>query len=349
MSLLVWLILPENLLLNPFEQINTRARELRRLIVLPEGEDERTIQAARLAVDDGLARIILLGQPDIIKSVAGEQGVSLDEIEIVSPTTGENRARLIELALELRKHKGLKEKAAELLLDDSLVYGALMVRAGLADGSLAGATHTTGEVVRAGVQFIGLAAGIRVASGAFMIVVPKFQGEENKVFFFADCGVIPDPTPEELCAIALSTARTASLLSSQKPRVALLSFSSKGSASHPRVEKMKSALKLIQAADPELEVDGELQLDAAVVPEIGASKAPGSSVAGQANTLIFPDLDSGNIAYKLSERLAGAAAIGPLIQGLAKPANDLSRGCSASDIVRAIAITAVMTQSVEGQ
>ncbi len=322
------------------QSIRDKARQRKRTVVLPEGTEDRMIRAAEWIRNEEIADLILLGEPDVIGKKAKSLGVELGNIPILEPTKSPNFDEYAAEYYELRKEKGMTPEKARETMKNPLFFGAMLVRKQVADGSVAGSVHTTGDVLRAGLHIIGLAPGISVVSGAFAMVIPGW----DRVFTFADSAVVPDPTPEQLAAIARSSAKTHESLTGEKPIVAMLSFSTKGSAKHPRVDKVLEALKLAREADPSLEIDGELQVDAAILPAIGARKAPGSTVAGRANVLIFPDLDSGNIGYKLVNRFAGAAAIGPIIQGLNQPANDLSRGCSVEDIVNVVAICSLMAK-----
>ncbi len=322
------------------QSIRDKARQRKRTVVLPEGTEDRMIRAAEWIRNEEIADLILLGEPDVIGKKAKSLGVELGDIPILEPTKSPNFDEYAAEYYELRKEKGMTPEKARETMKNPLFFGAMLVRKQVADGSVAGSVHTTGDVLRAGLHIIGLAPGISVVSGAFAMVIPGW----DRVFTFADSAVVPDPTPEQLAAIARSSAKTHESLTGEKPIVAMLSFSTKGSAKHPRVDKVLEALKLAREADPSLEIDGELQVDAAILPAIGARKAPGSTVAGRANVLIFPDLDSGNIGYKLVNRFAGAAAIGPIIQGLNQPANDLSRGCSVEDIVNVVAICSLMAK-----
>lgn len=322
--------------------IKDKARSLNRTVVLPEGTEERSIKAAKKLTEAKITKVILLGKAEAIGSLAKANGLDLSGVQIIDPAASPLHEPYAELLYERRKEKGMTKEQASVAMKTPLYFGAALVKTGKADASVAGAQNTTGDVLRAALHVIGLAPGISTVSSSFIMTLPQFQGEKDKVFMFADCAVMPNPNAEQLASIAAATAGTMRKLIGEEPKIAFLSFSTKGSAEHADVDKVQEALAIFKQAYPEIPADGEMQLDAAIIPSVGAKKAPGSPVAGSANVLIFPDLDAGNIGYKLVQRMAGATATGPIIQGLALPANDLSRGCSVDDIVDVAAIAVLM-------
>ena len=327
--------------------IREKAKKNPKIIVLPEGEEPRMIKAAETIINEGFASLILLGREESIKSKARELGIDLsNKIKIINPKDSEKLKEYAESYYQLRKNKGVSLDEAYQLLKNPLYFGALMVYHDDADGLVAGSINATGDVFRPALQTIKTAPGINIVSSSFVMVVPDCPYGENGIMVFADCALNPEPNAEQLADVAIASASTGKALVGFEPRVAMLSFSTKGSGKHPLVDKVIEATKIAKEKKPELLIDGELQADAALIPSIGERKAPNSKIAGKANVLIFPDLHSGNIAYKLIERLAKAEAIGPISQGMRKPVNDLSRGCSAEDIVNVVAITVLQAGEV---
>ena len=326
------------------DQIKERARQEIKTIVLPEATDIRTLEAAQMVACEGYAKVILVGNEEEVRKIAKEKGIDIGETKIVDPAKANNLNEYAQILFELRKAKGMtEEQAAELVLDP-VYYGMIMVKQGEADGLVSGAAHSTSDTLRPALQILRTAPGTKLVSAFFVMVVPDCEYGEKGTFIFGDSGLNQNPTADELSEIAISSAKSFEQLVGKTAKVAMLSYSTYGSAKSELTEKVIEATKLVKEKNSDLLVDGELQLDAAIVPEIGKSKAPGSKVAGEANTLIYPDLNAGNIGYKLVQRLAKAEAYGPLCQGIAKPVNDLSRGCSADDIVGVAAITAVQAQ-----
>ena len=324
--------------------IKERARADKKVIVLPESEDRRTYEAAAQIMKEGIADIVLVGTEEAVAE--GGKGLDLTGVKVVDPAKDPKAAEYIDKLVELRSKKGMtKEQATEILMNNYLYYGVMMIKMGDADGMVAGACHSTADTLRPCLQILKTKPGTKLVSAFFLMVVPDCEYGANGTFIFADSGLEQNPDPEKLAAIAYSSAESFELLVQQPAKVAMLSHSTMGSAKHADVDKVVEATRLVKEAHPELMVDGEMQLDAAIVPSVGKSKAPNSPVAGEANVLVFPDLDAGNIGYKLVQRLAKAEAYGPVTQGIAKPVNDLSRGCSAEDIVGVVAITAVQAQA----
>ena len=320
------------------DKIKAKAKANVKHIVLPEGEESRNVQAAVKIVSQGIATLTLLGDPAKVKEVAA--GASLEGLEIIDPRTSDKCEQYAATLYELRKAKGMTPEQAAELVKDPMYYGVMMVKMGDADGLVSGAIHSTGDMLRPALQIIKSKPGIKTVSSCFLMECPNKAYGDDGVMVFADCAVNIDPDAEQLASIALGAADSARALAGIEPRVAMLSFSTKGSAKHDLVTKVQEATRIAKELDPGLMLDGELQLDAAIVESVGQLKAPGSPVAGKANVLVFPGLEAGNIGYKLVQRLAGAEAYGPILQGIAKPCNDLSRGCSVDDIVATVAITA---------
>ena len=326
------------------DKIKEQAKQNKKRIVLPESMDRRTFEAAAEVLKDGIADLIIIGSKEEVEK--NSEGLDITGATIVDPATNPKTAEYIDLLVELRKAKGMtKEAATDLLMKEYMFYACIMVKAGDADGVVSGACHSTANTLKPALQIIKTKPGTKLVSAFFLMEVPNCELGENGTFVFGDCGLNQNPNPEELAAIAVSSAESFKALVGVEPKVAMLSHSTKGSAKHADVDKVVEATKIAKELNPNVRLDGELQLDAAIVPSVGESKAPGSPVAGHANVLIFPDLDAGNIGYKLVQRLAKAEAYGPLTQGIAAPVNDLSRGCSAEDIEGVIAITAVQAQA----
>ncbi len=321
------------------EKLFARAKANKKRIVLPESFEERTMRAADIVLRDGLAEVVLIGSREALLAQANEWGLeNIEKATIFDPATDPKREVYVELLYELRKNKGMTIEEANKKVDDPLYLAALMVKNGDADGEVAGAQNATSNVLRPALQIIKMKKGISVVSGAFLMITPTHYGDDG-MLLFADCAVTPNPDAKQLAEIAIVSAATAKGLAGMMPRVAMLSFSTHGSAKNESADKMIEATRLAHELDPELVIDGELQLDAAIVPKVAAQKAPTSPLRGTANVLVFPNLDAGNIGYKLTQRMSGAVALGPILQGMAAPVNDLSRGCSVEDIVKMVVIT----------
>lgn len=322
-------------------KIKEAAKKHNKKIVLPESTEERTLQAADELIKEGIAQIILIGDPKEIMDKALQLNLSnIEKAIIINPKNHDKKEEYIDLMVDIRKKKGLTREEAAKLVEDPLYLATIMIKNGDADGEVAGAENNTGDVLRPAFQYIKTKPGISVVSGAFLMIFKDKNIGEDGIIVFADCAVHPNPTDRELAEIAVATGATTRAIAGFEPRIAMLSFSTKGSAKHEMVDKVVNATRMAKEMDPSLKIDGELQADAAIVEAIGQKKAPGSEIAGRANVLVFPTLETGNITYKLVQRLAGAEAVGPILQGMAAPINDLSRGCSVSDIVNLVAITA---------
>jgi phosphate acetyltransferase len=327
--------------------IKENAKKLKQRIVLPESFEERTLKAADTIISEELARITLIGNPAKLEEIFHKLNLHhISKALIVDPDNNPKNDEYISLMLRLRKDKGLTREQAVEQLRNPLYMATVMIKCGDADGEVAGAENVTGNVLRPAFQYVKTLPGISVVSGAFLMFLPDHSFGENGIMLFADCAVYPNPTAQELAEIALATAKTTRAIAGFEPRIAMLSFSTKGSAEHELVDKVRIATEIAQNLDPSLQIEGELQADAAIIESIGQKKAPGSKIAGHANVLIFPSLESGNIAYKLVQRLAKAEAVGPILQGMAAPINDLSRGCSVEDIVNLVAITASQAAAI---
>ena len=330
--------------MNFIEEIKEKAREDLKSIVLPETNDLRILQATEKILKEGFSNVILVGNADSIKTLANDNNINIEGAQIVEPSKSEKYDEYVNKFYELRKNKGITLEQAKEMMLDNVYFGMMMVKNEDADGLVSGAAHSTADTLRPALQILKTAPGTKLVSSFFLMIVPDCEYGENGTFVFSDCGLNQNPTSEELSEIAISSAKSFEQLVGKDSKVAMLSYSTYGSAKSELVDKVVEATKLVKEKAPELKVDGEMQLDAAIVEEIGQKKAPGSEVAGHANTLIFPDLNAGNIGYKLVQRLAKAEAYGPLCQGIAKPVNDLSRGCSSDDIVGVVALTAVQAQ-----
>lgn len=326
------------------ETIKQRAKQDIKTIVLPEGNDTRTIEATKIALEEGYANIILIGKQEEITKIANEHNFDISKAQIINPVDSENYEDFVQAFYELRKNKGMTIEKAKELIKDETYFGMMMVKQGLADGLVSGAVHSTADTLRPALQILKTAPGTKLVSAFFLMVVPNCEYGEDGAFVFSDSGLNEYPDADSLSEIAIASSKSFEQLVGKRSKVAMLSYSTYGSANSPLTEKVVEATKILKEKVPDLICDGELQLDAAIIPEIAERKAPGSQLAGKANTLIFPDLDAGNIGYKLVQRLAKAEAYGPLCQGIAKPVNDLSRGCSSEDIAGVIAITAVQAQ-----
>ncbi len=320
-----------------------RASENKKTIVLPEGNEPRVIKAAASILEEGIANLYILGKEEEIKSIANSVGISVEGAVLINPGNSDFLDEFTDVFYELRKHKGVTKEEARSIVIDPLYFGTMLVHTDRVAGMVAGSINATGDVLRPSFQIIKTKPGVSVVSGAFIMQVPDCEYSSKGTFVFADCGVNPNPNDKQLAEIAITSAQTATCLLDLDPVVAMLSFSTKGSASHESVDKVVRATEIAKKQAPDLKIDGELQLDAAIVQSVADSKSPNSNVAGKANVLVFPDLQSGNIGYKLTQRLAKATALGPILQGIAKPVNDLSRGCSVEDIINIVAITSVQS------
>ena len=331
--------------MKPFDDLLDRVRAMPRHIVLAEGDDQRIVTGALKAASEGLAQITLLSEAGSQGPLAEPHAISGVPVQIIGPGNSDRLDSFAQSYFQLRRHKGVTPEEARKIVARPLEFSAMMVHEGLADGSVAGAVHTTGDTVRAAIQIIGLSPGSKLVSSFFIMMLPEPLISDTAALFFADCAMVVDPDASQLAQIAIASADSVTALMGIKPAVAMLSFSTNGSAKHPFVDKVREATSIVQSERPDLLVEGEMQLDAALVANISAAKAPDSRIKGCANVLVFPNLEAGNIGYKIAERIGGAKAIGPVLQGLAKPANDLSRGCSADDVYRMIAMTVAQAQT----
>lgn len=329
------------------EKLKARAKENIKTIALAEGEDIRTLKATEIVVNEGYAKVVLVGDEDKIKSICEAEGINIGDTKIVNPLTSPKLQEYADTFYELRKSKGVTPEQALETMKDPSYFTVMMVKQNDADGMVSGACHSSADTIRPSLQILKTAPGTKLVSAFFLMCVPDCEYGENGTFVFGDSGLNMNPTAEEVSEIAISSAKSFKQLVGKEPKVAMLSFSTYGSAKNELVDKMQEATRLAKEKAPELDIDGEMQFDAAIVPSVGASKAPGSKVAGQANTLIFPDLNAGNIGYKIAQRLGKAEAFGPILQGIAKPVNDLSRGCVAEDIAGVVAITAIQAAAQE--
>jgi phosphate acetyltransferase len=332
--------------MNLLEAFKEKATNNPQRIVLPEGDEPRTVKAASIITREKLAYVTLIGNREKIEAVAKEQGVEVGGVPSIDPETAPEFEDYVATYFELRKAKGVTLEDARKIMKDTVFYGTMMVHKGHADGLVSGAQHSTADTIRPALQFIKTKPGISIVSSSFVMIVPNCEYGDAGMFIFADCAVMPNPTDKELAEIAIASAETGRVLCGMDPRVAMLSFSTRGSAKHELIDKVTRAVAIAREKAPDLKIDGELQADAAIIPKVGKSKAPGSAIAGQANVLVFPDLQAGNIAYKLVERLAKAQAVGPILQGMNKPVNDLSRGCSVEDIVHVVTITSIQAAGI---
>ncbi|MFH1305468.1 MAG: phosphate acetyltransferase [Candidatus Omnitrophota bacterium] len=333
--------------MNKVLALREKAKKDRKKIVLPEGGDARVVRAAALLANEGIVDVCLLGKEDMVRKVAAKNDIKIDKVNIQDPATHDKREEIMDTYFELRKSKGLtREEAEKAVMDNLVFYAALMTRMGAADGFVAGASHTTSDVARAAIHCLKIVREIGTVSSAFIMEMPDSNFGENGLLIYGDCGIVPYPSARQLSGIAIASSDLMRKLFGVEPRVALLSYSTKGSAKGESIETIRAALEKIKTKRPDLIIDGELQVDAAMVPEVAKRKCPNSPVAGKANVLIFPNLDAGNISYKLSQRLANARAVGPIIQGLDKPCSDLSRGCSWEDVVDTAVVTAIIAQGI---